>query len=160
VLLLAVAGRGRAGDDTAELRARIEAQAKELAALQEQIRQRAAPQGAAASGGNLPTVLDEDSVKKIVSGYLQEKPGAGLPPSVQTDYELGKGFTIRSAPNPKYVQWEDDSKIPFELRIRGRLQLAYYYYRPTGGNLNQQTGLPAVGPGTTSANVNEFANFS
>jgi hypothetical protein len=73
--------------------------------------------------------LDEGAVKKIVADYLHENPGAGMPASVQTGYEVGRGFVIRSAPNPDYVKWDDDCKIPFELAVHGRIQADYYYYK-------------------------------
>jgi len=74
--------------------------------------------------------------------FGEENPGAGMPPSVQTGYSPATGFVIRSAPNPKYINWDDDCKIPFELRIHGRLQLAYYYYKVTD-RVNHLTNIPA-----------------
>jgi hypothetical protein len=72
-----------------------------------------------------------------------------MPPSVQTGYQLGQGFTIKSAPNPKYVQWDDDCRVPFELRFRGRIQLDYYRYKVTdrtnylnGGYAGQNANAP------------------
>src|SRR5262249_57918486 len=74
---------------------------------------------------------------------------AGMPPSVQTGYELGRGFAIRSAPDPKYVPWQDDCRIPFELRVSGRLQLDYHFYKTTDG-LNHLTNQPTSLDANTS----------
>lgn len=83
-----------------------------------------------------------------IEQYLQNNPGAGMPPGVQTGFEAGRGFFIRSPPNPPYIKWPDEAaRIPFELRIRGRIQADYYYYNVTD-NLNHLTGQryePAVG---------------
>lgn len=130
VVLLAGTGVARAGDNENELRALIEQQGKQIEELKKQI------QGGgikpAADGADKPTVqLDDQTVRKIIADYLKENPGAGMPPSVQTGYSSSTGFAIRSTNNPGYVKWEDESKIPFELRIRGRMQLDYYGYFPT-----------------------------
>jgi outer membrane biosynthesis protein TonB len=67
-----------------------------------------------------------------VEQYLQDNPGAGMPPGVQTGFEAGRGFFIRSPPNPPYIKWQDEAaRIPFELRIRGRVQTDYYFYKVT-----------------------------
>ncbi len=145
----------RAGDnDTAELKKLLEAQARQIEALNQQID--AASSAAAGGAKNNPNlyspqkvIIDDASIRKIVAEYLQENPGVGMPPSVQVGYGLGggPGFTIRSAPNPSYASWQDESKIPFELRIRGRVQMDYYFYK-VADNLNHQTGFhyaPAVG---------------
>jgi hypothetical protein len=83
-----------------------------------------------------------------VEQYLKDNPGAGMPPGVQTGFEAGRGFFIRSPPNPPYVKWPDQaSRIPFELRIRGRVQTDYYFYKVTD-NYNHLTGQryePEVG---------------
>src|SRR5437762_6698596 len=72
--LLAWAGRSPAEEKKAEgkpdLRAQIEAQAKEIAELQELVRQRAAPTPALGGSAATPVVIEEDSIKKIVAGYL------------------------------------------------------------------------------------------
>ena len=47
-----------------------------------------------------------------------------MPPGVQTGYTPTGGFFVRSTPGPNYVKWDDDCRIPFDLRVRGRLQLA------------------------------------
>ncbi len=41
---------------------------------------------------------DDSGVKKIIDDYLKENPGAGMPPSVQTGFNAGQGFFIKSAP--------------------------------------------------------------
>jgi hypothetical protein len=133
----------RGEDKEAELRAVVEQQGKEIQELKRQLQ--------AISGGTAGTdktadpaipKIDESGVKKIVADYLNENPGAGMPPSVQTGYSPANGFVIRSAPDPKYVQWDDQCKIPFELRIRGRTQLDYEYYKVTD-RTNHLTNLPA-----------------
>jgi hypothetical protein len=73
-----------------------------------------------------------------------------MPSGVQTGLEVGRGFFIRSAPSPRYVNWEDGSKIPFELAIHGRLQARYVYYGVTD-NRNHLTHLPG-NPGFTGTN--------
>jgi hypothetical protein len=83
-----------------------------------------------------------------IEQYLKDNPGAGMPPGVQTGFEAGRGFFIRSPPNPPYIKWQDDApRIPFELRIRGRVQADYYFYKVTD-NQNHLTGnsyQPSVG---------------
>jgi hypothetical protein len=78
-----------------------------------------------------------------------------MPPSVQTGFFTGQGFVIRSAANPDYVQWDDESKIPFELRIRGRLQIGAYGYKVTDDE-NHQTGAHQQ---AQDANAHRFADF-
>jgi hypothetical protein len=78
-----------------------------------------------------------------------------MPSGVQTGFEVGRGFVIRSALDPKYVKWEDECKIPFELRIRGRLQLDYYFYKVTD-SINHQNGAHT----NQNANSNRQADFS
>ncbi|HZT81861.1 MAG TPA: hypothetical protein VFA26_16665, partial [Gemmataceae bacterium] len=133
VVALAAAGFAHAGDGEAELRALVEQQGREIEELKKQIRQAAnlaqpGPEKLPAPG---PAVqLDDAAVKRLVADYLKDNPGAGMPPSVQTGYS-DQGFVIRSAPNPNYVRWEDECRIPFELRIRGQVQLDYYGYKVT-----------------------------
>src|SRR5262249_8732085 len=126
----------------------LEEQERRLQQLQTQI---SAPPiaGTGGAAGINQVEIAEAALKKIGADYLHENPGAGMPPSVQTGYELGKGFIIRSAPSPKYIQWEDESKIPFELRIRGRVMFAYYGYK-SNDSINHQTGLPASQNANTS----------
>lgn len=138
------AGRARAADkDDADLKALIQAQQQQIQQLKAQMdalnaKQAAQPRaGAAAPAGG--AALTDDSVKKLIADYLKDHPGAGMPPSVQTAYDPAAGFYLRSAPAPSYVPWTDESKIPFELRFRGRLQLDYYGYQPTD-NRNHLTG--------------------
>jgi hypothetical protein len=143
----------RADDkSTAELRALIEKQGREIQELKQKLEAGNAPaadgDGAAAKGDPAPAKkeakadpkLDDAAVKKIVGDYLKANPGAGMPPSVQTGYELGRGFAIRSTQDPSYVKWDDDCKIPFELRFRGRLQLDYYKYKVTD-RTDHRTGI-------------------
>jgi hypothetical protein len=60
---------------------------------------------------------------------------------------MNRGFVIRSAPDPSYVKWDDDSRIPFELRFKGRIQLDNYFYKVTD-HTNHQTNLQyATAPG-------------
>jgi hypothetical protein len=113
----------------AELRALLEKQQQQIEALKQQLDGRSVTP--AAAGDPAAPKLDEAAVKKIVADYLSDNPGAGMPSGVQTGYEVGNGFVIRSAPNSRYVNWDDECKIPFELRFRGRLQLDYYNYNPT-----------------------------
>src|SRR5262249_2152240 len=60
-----------------------------------------------------------------------DHPGAGMPPGVQTGWSASTGFAIRSTSDPKYVNWNEVGKIPFELRIHGRIQADWYWYKPT-----------------------------
>jgi hypothetical protein len=164
LILLTVAGVARAEDDPeAELRALIEQQGKEIEDLKKQVESRRARKDPKADAANndaktdpADPKIDEGAVKKIVADYLKANPGAGMPPSVQTGYELGRGFAVRSAPNPSYVKWDDDCKIPFELRFRGRLQLAYYNYRVTD-RTDHQANLAA---GQNANSPFAQANFS
>jgi hypothetical protein len=83
-----------------------------------------------------------------VEQYLQDNPGAGMPPGVQTGFEAGRGFFIRSPPNPPYIKWQDEAaRIPFELRIRGRIQTDYYFYKVTDNfnHLTKQSYEPEAG---------------
>src|SRR5262249_14553412 len=57
---------------------------------------------------------------------------------VQAGYLMNSGFYIRSIPDPKWDNWEGKEKIPFELRIRGRLQLDYYNYQDSDRTNHQQ----------------------
>jgi hypothetical protein len=132
--LVMTAGTGRAQDNKdADLRALIEQQNKQIQELKARLDAVTPAAQPAATNGADPTQpnLDEAAVKKIVADYLKDNPGAGMPPSVQTGYSPAGGFVIRSAPDPPYVQWDDDCRIPFELRFRGRIQLDYYNYRVT-----------------------------
>jgi hypothetical protein len=133
--LLASAGAGRA-DEQADLKARIEAQQKQIEELKHMIQSGLIRQAADADPA---PKMDEKAVQKIVETYLTDHPGAGMPPSVQTGWSAATGFAIRSAPDPKYVQWNDASRIPFELRIRGRIQADWYWYKPTDSR-NHLTG--------------------
>ena len=142
-VLLAMAGVSGADDDTAELRRLVEEQGRQIEELKRQIQAQGAARSAAAAAPNAPAKPDDEAVKKIIADYLKDKPGAGMPSGVQTGYSWGQGFVIRSAPNPAYVNWEDECKIPFELRFRGRAMLAYQGYFVTD-KVNHQTNVPSV----------------
>src|SRR5262249_20964260 len=119
-LLLAVSRPIYGGDPPADLRSVIVQQGKEIEELQKQLDAKLAARAGGAADPAQPQV-DATAVQKIVADYLHENPGAGMPSSVQSGYSLGNGFFVRSAPNPNYVRWDDECKIPFELRVRGRL---------------------------------------
>lgn len=131
----AYAGTSRAEDNLDQLKALVEQQGKEIQQLKQQLDATAVVPAAAAAPAKADAApaakIDEGAVKKIVADYLKDNPGAGMPSSVQTGYELGRGFAIRSAPNPNYVKWDDECRIPFELRFRGRIQMDYYRYKTT-----------------------------
>jgi hypothetical protein len=88
-----------------------------------------------------------------------------MPAGVQTGYRLGQGFSIASTPNPKLVNWDDDSAIPFELRFKARLKVGYYGYKVTD-RTNHQTNLPATQTNLTgvvppaNTNTTRLADFS
>jgi hypothetical protein len=179
-------GTTRAADDQAALKALVEEQSKQIEEQHKQIeamRRRldaisvsvAAPKTAPAKhddaddqedgaapaptddpGGKVLGAPDPDAVRKIVVDYLKQNPGAGMPPSVQTGFYSGQGFVIRSGPNPDYVKWDDESRIPFELRLRGRVQLDYYGYKVTDDS-NHETGAHQQ---SQNANSHRFADFS
>jgi hypothetical protein len=143
-MLVATAGVSRAGDSEADLRRQLEEQGRQI----QELKRMMSSGGVQPAGADAPK-LDDAAVKKIVSDYLKENPGAGMPPSVQTGYSTSTGFAIRSSNDPQYIKWEDDCKIPFELRIRGRIQADYYGYQPTdkinhlNNTQNLVNGLPA-----------------
>jgi hypothetical protein len=168
---------GRAGDSEAELRALIEQQNRQIQEQNrqlEQLKQRldglAAQQTTQADADakkdgdkkdgakkDDKPKTDDDAVKKIVGDYLKDNPGAGMPSGVQLGYTNGQGFTIRSTPDPSYKNWEgEESKIPFELRIRGRIQADYYGYKVTD-DANHETGQHQQ---AQNANSHRFADFS
>jgi hypothetical protein len=158
-LFLGSCGTILAGEDKTDLRTLLEQQARtleqqkrELEALQQRIDQ--ASDAAAPAGQSDPP--KEDTVQSAVADYLKNHPGAGMPPSVQTGYFTGQGFIIRSAPNPDYVKWDDESKVPFELRLHGRLQLVYYNYKVTDDG-NHETGAHEQ---AQDVNAHRFADFS
>jgi hypothetical protein len=148
---------GRAEDDPAELRKQAIEQQKQIEDLKRRIDEKLSSGPAAPQNANDPpnVAIDGEAVKKIVSDYLKENPGAGMPSGVQTGFEKGRGFVIRSAPNPNYVAWDDDCRIPFELRIRGRLMLSYMNYKVTD-RTNHMTNKPA----TQDSNAVRIADFS
>jgi hypothetical protein len=155
---LAVAMTAKQGlADDPELRALIERQSKEIEELRrriEMVRAARPPQTVDARQSSEP-LIDDGAVRRIVAAYLAENPGAGMPDGVQSGYSLGQGFVIRSAANPLYQNWVDESRIPFELRCRVRLQLAYYRYKVTD-RTNELTGVQA----TQNANAVRLADFS
>lgn len=139
--LLAAAGAGRA-DESDDLKARLEAQEREIQQLKAMIQAGAVRPAAAEADGDKKDdkKLDDKAVEKIIDGYLKTHPGAGMPTGVQTGYSTSTGFAIRSPNDPQYVNWADDCKIPFELRIRGRVQADWYYYKTTDSR-NHLTGV-------------------
>jgi hypothetical protein len=156
-------GRTRAGDGDADLRARVAEQARRIEEQKRKIEEvKSLLDKAGAAPASTPAAAapkaapDEDAVKKIVGDYLKDNPGAGMPSGVQTGYLTGQGFVIRSTPNPRYSNWDDESRIPFELRLHGRLQLDYYGYKVTD-DANHQTGAHQQ---AQDANGHRFADFS
>lgn len=155
--LLIHTGTSRAGDPDTELLKLIEQQKAQIEELKQRL-DAIATNPIEATGAADPTKpsMDEAAVKKIVADYLKDNPGAGMPSGVQSGFETGRGFVIRSAPDPKYVKWDDQCKIPFELRFRGRIQLDYYNYKVTD-RLNHLTGALA---GQNTNAPNRQADFS
>jgi hypothetical protein len=141
--LLVTAGAGRAEDP--DLRRLIEEQGKQIQALKQQLEAQKTPVAADGQAQAAQPQLNEAAVKQIIAGYLKDNPGAGVPSGVQTGYKYGTGFSIASPPNPKYNNWDDDCRIPFELRFRGRIQLDYYGYKVTD-RTNHQTNRPGSSP--------------
>jgi hypothetical protein len=169
-VLLALVGPVRAGDadDLRELiqsqrrqleeqRRQIDEVSRQLSEIEAKRRQQSAadpPPAGDPKGG--PAAADPDAVKKIVADYLKDNPGAGMPSGVQTGYLTGQGFVIRSAPDPAYANWQgEESKIPFDLRIRGRLMLGAYGYKVTD-DANHETGAHQQ---AQDANAHRFADF-
>ena len=147
----------QAADDSAELRRQAIEQQKQIEDLKRRIDEKLTSPTRSAQTANDPAnvAIDGEAVKKIVSDYLKENPGAGMPSGVQTGYETGRGYVIRSAPNPNYIAWDDDCRIPFELRIRGRIQLCYMNYKVTD-RTNHLTNKPA----TQDSNAVRLADLS
>ncbi|MBI1915572.1 MAG: hypothetical protein HYS12_12690 [Planctomycetes bacterium] len=159
--LLTFTGAGRA-DDLSDLKVRLETQEKQIQELRKLLEEtRKATQGddlvttdpqTSAGATTAPKKddkkPDESAVNAIVEKYLRDHPGAGMPSGVQTGFEDGNGFVIRSNRNPSYTNWSDDGKIPFELQIHGRLQNDYYGYKVTDTRnhfTNFDTGRNTVG---------------
>jgi hypothetical protein len=165
--LLVSAGVSRAQDNDADLRALIQEQGRQIQELKKKLDTQQAQEVAdKKKQQNDKDQLDKDAVKKIVASYLKDNPGAGMPSSVQSGYKMGQGFFIASTPDPKFNNWDDDCKIPFELRFRGRIQLDYYGYKVTD-KVNHVTNLtpgftppPAGGVNGQNANTKRFADFS
>ena len=162
--LLLNAAAARAGDSDAELRALIEQQNRQIQELKQRLDATAPREGEAVASDKKQGAaegdkkLDESAVKKIVADYLKDNPGAGMPPSVQTGYQLGQGFVIRSAPDPTYVKWDDEAKIPFEMRFRGRIQLDYYNYKVTD-KFNHVFGTPNANQNSNSVRQADFSQL-
>ncbi len=156
-VLLGAAGAGGADDTPAPLRRLVEEQQQEIRRLQKEIDELDARANTAADGPDKTPryALDQDTVKKIVDDYFRANPGAGMPSGVQTGYASDGGFFLRSTLNPKYRKWDDDSAIPFELRARLRLQIAYFDYKTTDIT-NHVTNRPAP----ENANSTRRADFS
>jgi hypothetical protein len=133
-------------DEAAELRALVDKLSHRVEELEHQLDEVQPTAGESADGlpkGRL--VIDDTALKKIVADYLQENPGAGMPPGVQTGYYPSQGFVLRSPAAPSYFNWKDECAIPFELRIRGLAQVAYDFYKATDAT-NHLTGLPVEVP--------------
>ncbi len=142
--LLLNSSMSRGQDPDADLRTLLEKQKQEIQELTRRLDALSQP---GIDPAPAKVEIEEGALRKIVADYLRDNPGAGMPSGVQTGWYPGQGFVMRSAPSPKYIDWQDDCKIPFELRFRGRVQLDYYAYKVTD-NLNHQTGqryAPAVG---------------
>jgi hypothetical protein len=143
VALLFSASISHAAENDADLRTLLEKQQQEI----QELKQKLDGQAAMAEGDKEApkdtgrVVIDPASINKIIADYLKDNPGAGMPPGVQTGYSTATGFAIRSTNNPPYVNWQDESKIPFELRIRGRLQIPYYFYKVTDDFDHQRNRL-------------------
>jgi hypothetical protein len=162
VLYLTQAGTSYAGDTNEDLKALLERQGRQIQELQHQLDSlnKVTPAGGSdaatpAAGADAAKRLDDSAVKRIVEDYLKDKPGAGMPSGVQTGYTTGTGFVIRSTPDPKFSNWDDECKIPFEIRFRGRIQLDYYRYKVTD-KVNHITNRPA----NQNANSARQADFS
>jgi hypothetical protein len=163
--VLATAGLGQAGDP-AELRGLLEQQRRQLEAQRQQIdaltkqlseveAKRRQQQAADDPKDDAKAAPDPDAVKKVVADYLKDNPGAGVPPGVQTGFFTGQGFVIRSPNAPDFPAWGDESRIPFELRIRGRLMIGAYGYKVTD-DANHETGAHQQ---SQDANAHRFADF-
>jgi hypothetical protein len=144
------------------LKALIDRQGRQIQELQHQLDSlnKVTPAGGSdaatpAASADAAKRLDDSAVKRIVEDYLKDKPGAGMPSGVQTGYTTGTGFVIRSTPDPKFSNWDDECKIPFEIRFRGRIQLDYYRYKVTD-KVNHITNRPA----NQNANSARQADFS
>src|SRR5262245_60448403 len=60
--------------------------------------------------------LDRRSAAAIAHFDEEAKKPWAVPYGVQTGYNTGQGFYIRSVADPKWDNWEGKDKIPFELR--------------------------------------------
>ena len=150
----------------ADLKAQLDAQQKKIEELENLIRsgqlRPAAAEADPKDGDAPPKPLTDADVKRIVEGYLKENPGVGVPSGVQTGIAVGQGFYIRSTADPAWNNWDDQSKIPFELRIRGRVQLDYYDYNPTDSfnHLTRFYRTTTGGSSFVNSNVLQSPTFS
>jgi hypothetical protein len=103
------AGVGRAGDPT---------DGSNVIAPQQKQVQAPGPK----DGG--PVTLDDDLIKKITADYLRQN--AGLSPGMCFDHSSATGAGIPSSSNPS--PWYAE-KTPFEMRIRGEMQLLLWTIR-------------------------------
>jgi hypothetical protein len=90
-------------------------------------------------------------INTLIDNFLKGNPGAGMPPGVQVGYN--NGFIIRSTRDPSYVQWNDQSRIPFELRFRGQMQFDYIGYK-VDDHTSHNTGVS-----TAAASSPDFSQF-
>jgi hypothetical protein len=158
-VLVATAGITRA-DDTSDLKKLLEEQQKQIKELKEaadklkkdaedrKLKDEAEKQYKACNP--LPCKDPNEDINKIIESYFIDHPGAGVPSGVQAGFKWGQGFVISSTQDPSYSNWSETGKIPFELRIRGRIQLPWYYYKVTD-TVNHQTGLHSGNPLIPSA---------
>ena len=159
--VLASAGSGHA-DEIADLKARLEAQQKQIQELKQMLQgtwsvmqsqplpptvaggvAQPGPGQAAPPGAFGARPLDETAVNGIVEKYLKDHPGSDLPAGNQFGYEPGNGFVIRSGRGNDaglYQNWSDQSRVPFEMQIHGRVQSDYYGYKVTDTR-NHFTGV-------------------
>jgi Phosphate-selective porin O and P len=150
--LVATAGVCHA-EDSNDLKARLEAQEKQIKELKEamekqkkdadekKLKDEAEKQYKASN----PCKDPNEDINKIIESYFIDHPGAGMPGGVQAGFKYGQGFVISSTRDPSYSNWSETGKIPFELRIRGRLQNMYEFYKVTD-TVSHQTGVHSGNP--------------
>jgi hypothetical protein len=125
------------GDEVKALRELIQKQQQQIDALNKRVTESgptnpvssAMPSESGGGDGAPAAPLDTAKVKTIIADYLRDNPGTGMPSGVQTGYSMGTGFYVKSTPNPAYSNWNDESRIPFEMRFRGRVQTNYDFYK-------------------------------
>jgi hypothetical protein len=153
--LLLNAGVSRAGENETELRSLVEQQNRQIQELKQRLDAMAQNPAARKEVDPAAPAIDENAVKKIVADYLKDNPAAAAKPGISAGYDKDKGFFIRDEKDPDCPPWEDGAKIPFELRIRGRVQLDYYGYKVTDRD-NHLTNKPS----TANSNAVRQADFS